>query len=140
MSITEGHSNEPNRASRSRWATSLSLFCIFTVAFLAYRDLFVSEARGVEVWLGFEVRGRAALLTAPLHWGIFAVGAWGFWRQRPWVWSSSAGYAFYVALSHLIWNETSPHGRGWPTGVAQAIALSIPGVLLLRARRAASPS
>jgi hypothetical protein len=101
------------------------------------RDLWVAEARDVEVWLGFEVRGPAARWTAPLHWAVFAAGAWAFWTQRRWIWSAAAAYAFYVAVSHLIWSETSPNGRGWPAGLAQALGLSLPGLLLLRLRPSA---
>jgi hypothetical protein len=75
------------------------------------------------------------LLTAPLHWAIFAVGAWGFWTQRPWVLPWAAGYVFYIALSHFIWSASSPNGYGWLSGLGQAFAISIPGILLLRARR-----
>ena len=120
---------------RPWWMTALAGFCLATVAFLVPRDLFVAETRDVEVWLGFELHGAAARLSAPLHWAIFAIGAWGFWRARPWIVPCAAGYCFYVALSHLIWSEASPHGQGWPMGLAQAAALSLPGFLLLRARR-----
>ncbi len=116
--------------------TALSLFCVATVAFLISRDLFVPAARDVEVWFGFELHGAAARATAPLHWALFGVGAWGFWTQRSWILPTAAGYAFYVALSHLVWSETSPNGRGWPMGLVQAALLSIPGLLLLRADRA----
>ena len=115
--------------------TGLAVFCLATVAFLVPRDLFFAETRDVEVWLGFEVRGVAALLTAPLHWTIFAVGAWAFWNCRPWVIPWATGYVFYVALSHIIWSEASVNGRGWPSGLVQALAISIPGILLLRARQ-----
>lgn len=118
---------------RPWWMTGLTVFCLVTVAFLVPRDLFLTETRDVEVWFGFEVHGIAALLTAPLHWAIFAVGAWGFWTQRPWVLPWASGYVFYIALSHLIWNEASPNGRGWQSGLVQALAISIPGILLLRA-------
>lgn len=120
---------------RPRLAKALSAFCIATVAFLVFRDLLVAEAREVEVWLGLEVRGQAALLTAPLHWAIFAAGAWGFWRERRWIWPAAAGYALAIALSHLIWNLTSARGGGWSAGLAQAALFSVPGVLFLRARR-----
>lgn len=79
-----------------------------------------------------DISGRA-LATAPLHWAIFAAGAWGFWAGRPWILPAAAGYVFYVALSHLIWSEASPHGRGWPIGLIQAVAIWVPGALLLRA-------
>lgn len=118
--------------------TALALFCVLTIAVIAPRDLFLAKTRDVEVWLGFEVRGTWALLTAPLHWAIFAIGAWAFWRQRPWIVPAAAGYAFYVALSHLVWSEVSPNGQGWAVGLAQAALLSIPGVLLWRAHRAQS--
>ena len=120
--------------SRPLWMTALAVFCLLTVVFLVPRDLFFPETRDVEVWLGFELRGRAARLTAPLHWAIFAVGAWGFWRAKPWIVPAAAAYVFYVAVSHVIWSEASPNGRGWPIGLAQAAAISIPGFLLLRAR------
>jgi hypothetical protein len=115
--------------------TVLAGICLLTVVFLVPRDLFFPETRDVEVWLGFEVRGRAALLTAPLHWALFAAGAWGFWKARPWIVPCAAVYCFYVALSHLIWSEASPNGQGWREGLAQAALFSLPGLLLLRARR-----
>jgi hypothetical protein len=43
-----------------------------------------------------------------------------------------------VAASHLVWSETSPNGNGWRVGLAQAFAVSVPGLLLLRAHRRAS--
>jgi hypothetical protein len=115
--------------------TALAVFCAGTVVFLIPRDLFLAETRDVEVWFGFELRGTAALLTAPLHWAIFAFGAWGFWRCRPWIFSCASAYVFYVALSHLIWSEVSPNGNGWPIGLLQAAVISVPGILLVRASR-----
>ena len=116
--------------------TALAIFCLASVVILVSRDLFVAHTRDVEVWFGFEVRGTAALLTAPIHWLIFLAGAYGFWFQRPWILPYAAAYEFYVALCHLIWSEASPNGHGWLAGVAQALAFSIPAVLLLRAYRA----
>ncbi len=121
--------------SRSRVDTVLAALCAATVVFLAVRDLFVPEVRDVEVWLGFELHGRAAQLTAPLHWAIFALGAWAFWRSKAWIWSAAAAYVFYVALSHLVWSEASPHGHGWPMGLLQAAGISLVGVWMLRRSR-----
>jgi hypothetical protein len=121
--------------ARSRAETALALLCAATVVFLAARDLLLPEIGDVEVWGGFELRGRAARLSAPLHWAIFAVGAWAFWRAKPWIWSAAAGYAFYVAASHLVWSEASPNGRGWPMGLLQAVGISGIGAWMLRRRR-----
>jgi hypothetical protein len=115
------------------WMTALAAFCAGSVIFLIARDLFVPHVRDVEVWFGLEVRGAAALLTAPVHWMIFLTGAWGFWFRRPWVLPCAAAYAFYIALCHLVWNQVSPNGHGWLAGIAQLLAFSVPGVLLWRA-------
>lgn len=122
-------------AGRPWWMTAMAVFCVAAVVFLASRDLFLAHTRDVEVWFGFEVRGTPALLTAPLHWAIFLLGAWGFWSQRPWILPAAAGYSFYIALTHLIWNQTSPNGSGWLAGLAQLVIFSVPGILFLRARR-----
>jgi hypothetical protein len=122
-------------AVRPWWMTALAVGCAATVALLVFRDLFVPKSRDVEVWLGFEVRGTAALVTAPLHWAVFLAAARGFWLARPWIVPAAAAYSFYVALSHLVWSEASPHGHGWAMGLLQALGLSIPGVLLWRVHR-----
>jgi len=118
---------------RPWWMTGLAAICLLALLINIPRDLFFPETRDVEVWLGLEVHGWLARLTAPVHWAIFAAGAWGFWRQRPWVVPAAAGYVFYVALSHLFWSELSPNGRGWLIGLAQAGAISLFGFLLFRA-------
>ena len=114
------------------------MFCALTVVFLAGRDLFIPHARDTEVWFGFELRGWLALLTAPLHWLLFGAGAWGFWASRPWVWPWASAYAFYIALSHLVWNLSSPSGGGWVSGLSQLALFSIPAVMLFWARAGSS--
>lgn len=115
--------------------TGLAGFCVATVLLLAFRDLFVAEAREVEVWFGLELRGGAALATAPLHWAIFALGAWAFWTQRPWILPAAAGYAFYVAASHLVWSALSPEGWGLRAGFGLALLFAAPGFVLLGLHR-----
>jgi hypothetical protein len=117
--------------------TALAAVCLAALLITIPRDLFFAATRDVEVWLGIEVTGPAAILTAPIHWAIFAVGAWAFWTRRPWIVPWAAAYLFYVAASHLVWSEASPNGRGWPVGLAQALGLSLAGLLLLRAGRRA---
>jgi hypothetical protein len=115
--------------------TAMAVLCAFGTAFLIYRDLTQPEVRDVEVWLGFELRGRAALLTAPLHWAILAAGAWAYFTQQRWIALATALYLHYVALSHLIWSETSDNGRGWPAGLLQAAAFSALAIPFWRAHR-----
>lgn len=126
-------SAESPRAARAR--KLLALLCAATVVFVAARDVFVPEIGDVEVWLGFELHGRAARLSAPLHWAIFACGAFAFWRGAPWAWPAAAAYVFYVAFSHLVWSEASAKGQGWPMGLLQAAAISTVGLAILRLGR-----
>ena len=116
--------------SRPWWMTALAVLCLASAVFLASRDLFLAHVRDVEVWFGFELRGDLALLTAPLHWLLFLVGAWGFWQQRSWVLPAAIGYNVYIALSHLIWNVVSPNGWGWLAALWQAALFSIPAIAL----------
>ncbi len=122
--------------------TALAAFCVASILFLAWRDLFVAGPREVEVWLGFEVYGMWARASAPLHWALFAFGAWAFWTQRPWVWRAAAAYCGYVALSHVVWNFTSPHGGGAFDAAWQLALFLSPAPVLLwlgRLPRDASP-
>jgi hypothetical protein len=65
-----------------RWMTAGAVVCLATLVAIVSGDLFVPAARNTEVWFGFEVTGWPAILTAPIHWAIFAVGAWAFWTGR----------------------------------------------------------
>ena len=114
----------------------VSIFCVATFFFLLYRDLFIPHVRDVEVWFGLELRGPLASATAPLHWAIFAVGAWGYWHLRPWIWPWASVYAFYIAASHFVWNLVSETGGGLDAGLIQFGLFSIPATALLLARPA----
>lgn len=128
--------NDANRIEqpRPRWASPLALLCAATVVFLVGRDLFVPHVADTEVWFGVELRGWLARATAPLHWLIFGVAARGYWKVRPWIWPWASVYLFYVALSHLIWNLTSPSGGGWIAGLWQLALFAILPIALLWAR------
>jgi hypothetical protein len=139
METDSRHDADLQRASfaspRPWWMTAMAVFCLASVVFLVLRDVYVPHVRDVEVWFGFEVRGAAALQTAPLHWAIFLAGAFGFWFRRSWILPGAAAYSVYIGLSHLIWNETSPNGSGWSAGFVEAVVFSLPGVFFWRARR-----
>jgi hypothetical protein len=113
--------------------TVMAIFCMVALAVQIPSDLFVAGARDTEVWGGLEVHGLAAMLTAPIHWALFATGAWAFWTARPWAPTAAACYAFYVGLCHVVWSVTSPHGRGLPIGTLQMIVFTIVGISMLRA-------
>ncbi|MEE8166388.1 MAG: hypothetical protein V3T64_12520 [Myxococcota bacterium] len=113
---------------------AMALFCAFTVVFLASRDLFLPEVRDREIWFGFELRGTAAVWTAPLHWALFSVACWAFWKNMRWIWPAATSYACYVALSHLGWNLSSPSGGGWSAGLQQLGLFLVPAILIWKLR------
>jgi hypothetical protein len=128
-----------DRPLQPGWMSVLAALCAATVVVSVVRDLFFPASQAVEVWFGFEITGWLALATAPIHWVIFATAAWAFWTGRSWIAPWAAGYLFYAAISHVIWSEVSPHGRGWPIGVIQGLALSAAGYVLLQLRALDAP-
>ena len=135
QSPTASPGTHSHQEARPWWMTLGAVVCMLTVAISVVRDLFFPETRNVEVWLGFEITGPLAVATAPIHWAIFAVGAWAFWTARPWTARFAAAYVFYAAFAHLVWSEASPNGRGWQIGLVQAVALSAVAFSLLRANQ-----
>ncbi len=132
--------NEPTERgdgvpTRPGWLTVCAVVCAATVVVSVFRDVFLPASRGVEVWFGLEVIGWLALATAPLHWAVFTIGAWAFWTGRTWIVPWAAAYLFYAGLSHLVWSEASPHGRGWPIGLVQAALISSVGWVLLQLQK-----
>ncbi len=113
---------------------AMALFCAFTAVFLASRDLLLPGVQDREIWFGFEVRGMAAVWTAPLHWALFGVAGWAFWRNMRWIWPAATSYACYVAFSHLVWNLSSPSGGGWVAGLGQLVLFLVPAILIWRLR------
>jgi hypothetical protein len=109
--------------------TALAVCCLAVLVISVPRDFFVPAARDVEVWLGFEVRGP----PAPIHWAVFAIGAWAFWTGRRWIVPWAVVYVLYAAVAHLVWSEASPNGCGWPIGLLQAVAMSRVAFFLHRA-------
>lgn len=118
------------------WMNALLLFCGYmTFIYLPY-DLAKPLAEDEEVWFGITLHGWPAKLTAPLHWLIYAAGAYGFWRMRSWMWPWAAVYAFQVSIAMLVWNLIDPRGGGLLVGLAGGALFAIPAVALWRSRDA----
>jgi hypothetical protein len=76
---------------RPWWMNVLMVFCAYMAfVYVPWDLLFKSVARDTEVWFGLAFRGWSAKLLAPLHWAIYAAGAYGFWRNRAWMWPRAA--------------------------------------------------
>jgi short-subunit dehydrogenase len=98
-------------ARRPWWMNLLFFFCLYMAVLHEPMDLFFKPvARDQEVWFGIMFTGAAAKLLAIPHWIIYALGAYGFWRMRPWMWPWAAAYCAQVAFSMLVWGFTYGHG------------------------------
>ena len=123
-------------ARRPWWMNALMVFCAYMAVIYMPWDFFVKPVgRDAEAWVGLLVHGWAAKATEPLHWAIYAAGAYGFWRMRAWMWPWAALYAAQVAVGMLVWNILYVGGaRGWLTGAVVFIPFSVIAVALWQAR------
>lgn len=89
---------------RPGWMNALMLFCAF-MAFVYVPWDFLAKPLAVdeEVWFGVRLHGVWAKLTEPLHFVLYAAGAYGFWHLRPWMWPWAAVYAGQVAIAMAVW-------------------------------------
>ena len=120
---------------RPWWMNVLFAFCLYmTFIYVPFDFFWKSVATDEEVWFGFLLHGWAAKLTEPLHWAIYAAGAYGFWKMRSWMWPWAAVYAAQVSLGMLVWNLRDARGRGIVGGVVAAVVFLVPTVALWNAR------
>jgi len=99
--------------TRPWWMNALFAFCLFmSFVYLPFDLFWKPVAEDQEVWLGFLVQGWAAKATEPLHWAIYAAGAYGFWRMRAWMHPWAALYTAQVAVGMGVWSYTDPRGDG----------------------------
>lgn len=113
----------------------LGLFCLYMACvYLPFDMFFKPVADDREVWFGLALSGWWAKATEPIHWIIYALGAWGFWGMRRWMWPWAAVYAAQIAVGMLVWNVTDARGRGAVGGVITALVFMIPTIALWRAK------
>jgi hypothetical protein len=117
----------------------MALLCAGSVVYLAARDLTLPHVRDTEVWFGVALRGRAAQLTAPLHWALLAAGAWAWWTQQRWAARATSLYLAYVALSHVIWSALHPAGDYARASLALALGCALASTAFWRAGRSSLP-
>jgi short-subunit dehydrogenase len=123
-------------ARRPRWMNVLMFFSMYMAIVYMPADLLLKPlARDEEAWFGLLLHGWAAKATEPLHWAIYAAGAYGFWRMRAWMWPWAAVYSAQVTIGMLVWNVVYVGGlRGWFFGLATFVLLGGLTMGLWRAR------
>ena len=120
-------------AGRPWWMTAMMLFSAFMAAIYVPWDLLWKPvAEDEEVWLGIVLHGWAAKATEPIHLAIYAAGAWGFWRMRPWMHPWAAVYVAQIGVAMFVWPLLDGRGPGRWSGVLAALPFAALAVLLWR--------
>jgi len=111
---------------------ALMILCVYVAFVHVPTDFFCTPvAHDVEVWFGVSLRGVAAKVTEPLHWLIYVVGTYGFWRMRPWMWPWASLYTWQVALAVFLWELQAGHSL---RAVVGGLAIAFIGRALWRAQ------
>lgn len=121
---------------RPAWMNALMLFCAYMALVYVPWDFAAKPvADDEEVWFGIMLHGWAAKATEPIHWALYAAGAWGFLRMRPWMWPWASVYVAQIALGMAVWAVVYRGGAsGWVMGIAAAVPFTVLAVALWRAR------
>ena len=135
---------EPNRLHRLRRCSGglstktavdelIFYFCVYMTFIYMPFDLFVKPvAEDHEIWFGFALTGWWAKATAPLHWLIYGLGAYGFRHMKPWMWPM--GGVTPVVIAMVVWNFINVRGGGLNAAIISGLIFTVPMVALLRSR------
>ncbi len=121
-------------SGRPHWMNAVFVFCLFMSFVYMPFDLFWKPVENdVEVWFGFMLHGWWAKATEPLHWAIYAAGAYGFWKMKRWLHPWAALYVAQVAVGMLVWSVLSERGSALVGALVFALFAAL-AVVLWRAR------
>ena len=121
---------------RPWWMNLIYYFCVYmSFIYMPFDIFFKPVSSDHEIWFGFALVGWWAKLTAPLHWIIYGMLAYGFWRMKSWMWPWAAVYAAQVVIAMVVWNMINTNGRGLVAGVIAGILFALPMIALWRSRQ-----
>ena len=120
--------------SRSWWMNLIFYFCLYMTFIYLPFDLFFKPVEGdEEIWFGFTLTGWWAKATEPLHWLIYGLGSYGFWRMKTWMWPWASVYAAQVVIAMFTWNILNDMGS-LTSAFISAFIFSLPMIALWRSR------
>ena len=123
-----------DRSSRPWWMNLTFYFCLYMTFIYLPFDLFLKPVAGdEEIWFGFTLTGWWAKATEPLHWLIYGLGAYGFWRMKTWMWPWASVYVAQIVIAMFVWNVLSDLGSLMSAFIS-ALIFSIPMIALWRSR------
>jgi hypothetical protein len=125
---------------RPWWMNLIFYFCVYMTVVSMPCDLFWKPvAEDHEIWFGFTLVGWWAKATEPLHWLIYGLGAYGFWKMKSWMWPWAAVYAAQVVIAMAVFGLVNNVGSVW-SGAVAGVIFAIPMVALWRAKERFRPA
>jgi len=122
---------------RPGWMNALMVFSAYMALIYVPWDFFLKPiAEDEEVWFGVLFSGATAKVLEIPHWWVYAAGAYGFRRMRPWMWPWAAAYTAQVAIGMLVWCVLYAPGGAlrWVFAIASFLAFGALALALLRAK------
>jgi hypothetical protein len=125
---------------RPWWMNLIFYFCVYmTVVYMPFDLFWKPVAEDHEIWFGFTLVGWWAKATEPLHWLIYGLGAYGFWKMKSWMWPWAAVYAAQVVIAMAVFGLVNNVGSVW-SGAVAGVIFAIPMVALWRAKERFRPA
>ena len=116
--------------SRDWWMNLIFYFCMYMTFIYMPFDLFLKPVEeDQEIWFGFTLTGWYAKATEPLHWIIYGLGTYGFWKMKTWMWPWASIYVAQIVISMFVWNILSYRGD-LLSAIISASVFCIPMVML----------
>ena len=120
---------------RPWWMNLMFYFCVYmTIIYMPFDFFYKPVELDEEVWFGITLHGWYAKLTEPLHWIIYGLGAYGFWKMKSWMWPWASVYLLQVVIAMFFWNQLDPRGGGLVPGLISAAIFCVPLVAMVMAR------
>ena len=120
--------------SRPWWMNLTFYFCLYMTFIYLPFDLFLKPVDGdEEIWFGFTLTGWWAKATEPLHWLIYGLGTYGFWKMKTWMWPWASVYVAQIVIAMFVWNILNDMGSLMSAFISASI-FSIPMIALWRSR------
>ena len=120
---------------RSWWMNLMFYFCVYmTIIYMPFDFFYKPVELDEEVWFGITLHGWYAKLTEPLHWIIYGLGAYGFWKMKSWMWPWASVYLLQLVIAMFFWNQLDPRGGGLVPGLISAAIFCLPLIAMVMAR------
>jgi len=122
---------------RPGWMNALMVFSAYMAFIYVPWDFLIKPvAEDKEVWFGVVFTGTTAKILEIPHWIIYALGAYGFRRMRPWMWPWAAVYTAQIAIGMLVWCALYVPGGAlrWAFAAVSFLAFAALALALERAK------